>query len=330
MADQLVNGDDEIKNPAATAESSASEQAHDNLMKDVFPGKTISAAELDKDHSNKPGAGSAGSAADSGSISGKLEKHSQNSESGKTLPNSIEDLIKQGKPGLGDDKGRFKENIKDSDAINKIKDSLADFLKPDGVKQLPTGDHLVREDGKETLFTPNGDKVTVNPDGTFKVKGDVKSVSTDKTGATTITFGDGAKVIIDKEGIRDVSRGNQSVSFPRHHREQFKPWDGPSNGGGHGSPGGGGHGGELPPVIKPGRGQNPGGSGDGPRPPRPAENGSPAGSGPVDFPSTRPGRPGDTAPSTPATGHDNSPRPTGNIKEQFRNLKPVLPNIEIK
>lgn len=101
--------------------------------------------------------------------------------------------------------------IKENGAIN----SIEKFLKPDGVKELPTGDHLVREDGKETLFTPNGDKITVNPDGTFKVKGDVKSVETSKDGVTTIKLGDGSEVKIDKEGILSVQRGNQAVSFPR-------------------------------------------------------------------------------------------------------------------
>ncbi len=108
-----------------------------------------------------------------------------------------------------------------SENFNKVKDILS---KPDGAQVLKTGDIMVREDGKETLYTPAGDKVTVNPDGSYAVKGDVKSVNTNKNGETTISFADGSRVSLDKEGLLGVERGNQAVSFPRLNFHINDPW----------------------------------------------------------------------------------------------------------
>ncbi len=96
---------------------------------------------------------------------------------------------------------------------------LQELLKTkDGVSKLSTGDYLVKYEGKETLFTPNGDSVAVNPDGTYNIKGEVSRVSTDKRGVTTVEFADGARVSLDDRGIRSVDRNGVSVSFMR-----FKP-----------------------------------------------------------------------------------------------------------
>ncbi|MBX9689300.1 MAG: hypothetical protein K2X27_21500 [Candidatus Obscuribacterales bacterium] len=141
--------------------------------------------ELNSDASKKPSANS---------------QHSGSSESG-----ALSDLIKN----------RI-ENSHPDDKIQNGHDALkALFGKADGVSKLSTGDFLVREDGRETLFTPKGDRVTVNPDGTHTIKGDVKSVKSDKLGQTTVTFGDGSTVMFDKEGILEVSRGKETVSFAR-------------------------------------------------------------------------------------------------------------------
>jgi hypothetical protein len=120
------------------------------------------------------------------------------------------------------------------------------FKQKDGVESLPTGDHIVREDGKQTLFTPNGDRISINPDGTNTVKGDVSEVKTNEDGSTTVTFGDGARVQFDKEGFLSIDRGNQGIAFGRighggmGPKDPFpiKPWGNP----GHelpGNPGGG-------------------------------------------------------------------------------------------
>lgn len=85
----------------------------------------------------------------------------------------------------------------------------------EGVEELPTGDYIVREDGKESLFTPNGDRITLNPDGTHTIKGNVKKVSSDKDGTTTVEFKDGAQVSFDNDGFLSVQRGNQGVGFGR-------------------------------------------------------------------------------------------------------------------
>lgn len=107
----------------------------------------------------------------------------------------------------------------------------------DGVQQLSTGDYLVREDGKQTLFTPNGDRVTVNPNGTYDIKGDVNSVKTDKFGRTTVEFADGSSASFDHQGFLSVSRDGQAVHFGRRaFPPVLKPhYYGPDKGPGSGS-----------------------------------------------------------------------------------------------
>lgn len=277
MADQIKQGDDEIKNSGiSAAEAAANESAYDNFHKELFSERdkniqgNASESKLNSAmHGNSEGGGMANGAAE-GIISkqGKYGSSASKGESGiaegitnpgkdggklnganGTAAEAIREAIREGKQQSGSIGDAIKEQLKPTDRTGNISGKLENFLKPDGVKKLPTGDYLVRDGGKETLFTPNGDKVTVNPDGTYSVKGDVKSVKTDKSGATTITFADGAQVTVDKEGIRDVSRGNESVSFPRFNKlEQMKPRPGDGRPGN----GGGGRGGsELPPVKFP-------------------------------------------------------------------------------
>ena len=84
----------------------------------------------------------------------------------------------------------------------------------DGVQNLSTGDSIVKEDGKQTLFTPGGDKITINPDGTSEIKGQVDKVTNQK-GITTVEFADGGKVSFDKLGFVSVERDNQAIHFGR-------------------------------------------------------------------------------------------------------------------
>lgn len=82
-------------------------------------------------------------------------------------------------------------------------------------RELATGDTIEkRSDGTQILKTPNGDKVTVNPDGSHKIEGNVKEIKQNGD-FTEITFADGAKVSMDKQGIRTVERGDQGVAFSR-------------------------------------------------------------------------------------------------------------------
>lgn len=105
---------------------------------------------------------------------------------------------------------------------DKIGQSIKDLFKPkDGVEQLSTGDYLVRDEGKQSLFTPNRDHITINPDGTHEIKGDIRKTSTDKNGVTTVEFADGASVSFDKEGFLSVQRGNEGVAFSRKSHEPF-------------------------------------------------------------------------------------------------------------
>lgn len=215
MADQPVNhGDDAIKSSAASiAEKEGNEKTYSVLHEEL-------SGERNKSMPN--------SLNESKAVAGlnKMENGSLSADAADALANAArKGLLKDA--GKGSDKSsaiaeaigqameksHVNENGKISDQIKKLTEGLETFTRKDGVDKLPTGDFLVREDGKQTLFTPAGDRVTVNPDGTNVVKGDVKSVATDKHGETTVKFGDGATVTFDKAGIRSVSRGNESVSF---------------------------------------------------------------------------------------------------------------------
>ncbi|MBX9570747.1 MAG: hypothetical protein K2X77_17780 [Candidatus Obscuribacterales bacterium] len=82
-------------------------------------------------------------------------------------------------------------------------------------RPLPTGDTIEkRSDGTQILRTPNGDKITVNPDGSHSVEGNVKEMH-QKGDFTQLTFADGAKVTIDKKGILTIERGDEAVHFSR-------------------------------------------------------------------------------------------------------------------
>ncbi|MBX9571480.1 MAG: hypothetical protein K2X77_21490 [Candidatus Obscuribacterales bacterium] len=84
----------------------------------------------------------------------------------------------------------------------------------EGDHQLPTGDRLQRDsEGNETLTTPDGSKLTVNKDGTYKVEGEVASVEEGENGSRTVTFADGSKVKFGPGGIQQISRGKAMVKF---------------------------------------------------------------------------------------------------------------------
>lgn len=85
----------------------------------------------------------------------------------------------------------------------------------EGDHQLPTGDRLQRDaEGNETLTTPDGGKLTVNKDGTYKLEGgNVSSVEEGENGSRTVTFADGSKVKFGPGGIQQISRGKDMVKF---------------------------------------------------------------------------------------------------------------------
>ena len=279
MADQ--NKENEVEDKAAAGAADAvSEQAFDNFHKELSSDREASAL-------NSLGNQIKNSSSDGNGAKNSNEHESYHEKISRTIKESgsLSDLLKSDKPRekeqmIADAIQKVGEITKPWDNNNHIGDILKHYGQRDGVKPLPTGDYLVREDGKETVFTPSGDRVTVNPDGTSAIKGNVKSVETNKRGETTVTFADGGKVSYDKEGITNVSRGNNSVSFPRLDNRrpdfwpdknpgnwpdkwpnlkedlkelQIRPSDGHSGDGGGGGKGGGGGG---------DRGQSGGGGGD--------------------------------------------------------------------
>lgn len=150
---------------------------------------------------------------------------------GKRSSDSLNKIIKPG--------NNSSEQAKNSDAssIGQLKESLKEVLekepglslsdllkRKEGVEKLATGDYLVKEDDRQTLFTPNGDKITVNNDGTYSLKGNVRKVSSDEEGRTTVEFKDGGVVSFDKEGILSVDRGSVGVSFGRFGHGSKVPW----------------------------------------------------------------------------------------------------------
>ncbi len=117
---------------------------------------------------------------------------------------------------VNDLKGLDKQNI--GELLKELSMRNHEYMKPfgkggDGDHILPTGDRIQRKDGQETLTTPNGDTVTVNPDGTFRTTGDVRKMTENKDGTHTITYGDGSKVTVGRNGIEKVERGNDRVKF---------------------------------------------------------------------------------------------------------------------
>lgn len=88
----------------------------------------------------------------------------------------------------------------------------ADF---EGVEDLPTGDLLLRQDGKESVISPDGSvTVEVNTaDGSSVVKGDIQDIRVDADGVSTVRFKSGATVSYDSSGIREVTRDGVGIGF---------------------------------------------------------------------------------------------------------------------
>ncbi|MBY0551223.1 MAG: hypothetical protein K2W95_28340 [Candidatus Obscuribacterales bacterium] len=105
--------------------------------------------------------------------------------------------------------------------------------KSDVFQKLATGDRLVKDGKTQHLIMPNGDNLTVKPDGSYELdtKQAVK-VKSDK-GVTTITYANGDSVEFDSQGIRGIQRTNENgkvvgVSFARpnemqHQHGELKP-----------------------------------------------------------------------------------------------------------
>ncbi|MBX9690053.1 MAG: hypothetical protein K2X27_25300 [Candidatus Obscuribacterales bacterium] len=78
-----------------------------------------------------------------------------------------------------------------------------EILGPGGLWREKAKDKLTIANGTETLRTTSGDQVSVHKDGSYEIKGAVKSIKSNAAGETTVTFADGKEVKFDKNGIRD-------------------------------------------------------------------------------------------------------------------------------
>ena len=175
-----------------------------------------------------------------------LKNHDQNSINDIFQKNP--DKLKVPEKSIGDEIKKITESVDNT----SIKDSLRELMMDkhsyykgigkggDGDHILPTGDRIERKDGRETLTTPDGSTLTVNPDGTFKTTGNVSKISENQNGSHTVTYGDGSTVTFGKNGVEKVERGNTRAEFksldglirnkPDWHKElkpvlNPKPWD---------------------------------------------------------------------------------------------------------
>ena len=121
-----------------------------------------------------------------------------------------------------------KEDTRDfrdrGDSMIELLEKLKLSERKQGAEKLSTGDYIIRENNKSILFTPNGDRITVNGDGTSSIKGDVKEVSTDKNGVTTVKFQDGSSASFDKQGFTEIKRGGESVKVDNCKKLDIEPY----------------------------------------------------------------------------------------------------------
>jgi len=193
---------------------------------------------------------SGSSKAKDGSIESKLKDLKDGSGSSKAK-DAIESTLKELKDGSGSSK--MKE-LKDGSATDKMKglkdasgtnkmEQMDGFRRPrkseivvrpdqDGVEKLSTGDTYVKDGDREILFMPNGDKLSVNKDGSYDLrsKGGVEVKS--KDGHTTLTFANGDQVTFSKDGISSVSRDGRIVHMmdAKELLNNFRPKEGKQDG----------------------------------------------------------------------------------------------------
>lgn len=150
--------------------------------------------------------------------------------------------------GHGENSSEGKLKPVEKEQIKELQNILEGKKKSDVVQELATGDTLVKDGKTQHLFMPNGDRLSMNADGSYELKSKEGVKVKSEKGVTTITYANGDTVEFDREGLRGIHRGKQAVSFPRGeennmHRE-LKPRpsieNGPSSSGSN----------ELPNVIR--------------------------------------------------------------------------------
>lgn len=127
---------------------------------------------------------------------------------GKTIDVNPGQVIENGKLVPNDG-----TNIKDANMKE-----LEEFMKKkpaDGVTELPTGDTLVRDEGRQILFMPNGDKLTIHPSGAYDLKAQDGVRVTSKGGTTRLEYPNGDSVVFDEKGLLSIQRDGMGVAFGR-------------------------------------------------------------------------------------------------------------------
>ena len=138
------------------------------------------------------------------------ESSRQHGESRENKKNE-DDKSNDGRNPIRDKTGPINDQI--TSKLEKMKYEL--YFRPtkDGVTEMKTGDSLVKDGDREILFMPNGDKLTVNKDGSFdlKAKGPVEVHKQGDT--TTIKYPNGDTVSFGKNGVESITRGNVTVDI---------------------------------------------------------------------------------------------------------------------
>ena len=83
----------------------------------------------------------------------------------------------------------------------------------DGVTELSTGDRLVKDGEREILYMPNGDKLTIEKDGSFDLKSKGPLETHSKGDTTTVSHPNGDSLVFSSRGVETVSRGNVIVDI---------------------------------------------------------------------------------------------------------------------
>lgn len=111
-----------------------------------------------------------------------------------------------------------------SDGMLEALESMKKYGQKEAVKELPTGDTLVRQGGREYLFMPNGDRLTVNGNGSFNLRANGPVDVSSKGDVTTIKYPNGDSVSFDPQGVLSVQRGQEAVNFGRYSKPAEKPY----------------------------------------------------------------------------------------------------------
>jgi hypothetical protein len=212
-----MKNDDEIMlaGSDSAGRSSRSESSESGIS------QSLSNQMLDEMIRNSKNATNGGSSDQSGTIRNEMKKVAEASDSQSNASSDGNSKLQKQKDGsAGSEAQRQKDSAGEGrDSVEKgviERGRKAEWhLKTgkDGVETLPTGDKLVQDGDREILFMPNGDKLSVNKDGSFDLKSK-GGVEVKKQGdQTTVKFANGDEVTFSKNGITSVTRDGRTVNL---------------------------------------------------------------------------------------------------------------------